>query len=608
MNRKFPRQAHCLSMAVVVLLAAGLASPAARAGAPQNNSKNKSSPAPAKSTARPSAPSGGSTSGAGAHPGMAPGVSHGPTTSGPAHTGPTTGNPARTGPTTSNPTRTGPNTSNPGGHPTTANTGGHPTATTGAGTPGHPGGNTAGRTATGHVAPAGSHTSATRNGAVTRRPDGRVSDVHDARRGMDIHHSLNGSRHVEVMRGDHSRVYAERGRPGFIERRYNYRGHDFARRSYYWHGHEYNRYYRGYYYHGVFVNAYAPGYYFAPAFYGWAYNPWVTPVAFAWGFAAAPWYGFYGFYFTPYPVYPGPAFWLTDYIISSDLQAEYAAQQEANLQAQAAPPPGGPPVLTPEIKAEIADEVKAQIALENAEAQQNAQSQDIDPASSGIARILGDGRQHVFVVASSLDVVNANGAECALSDGDVLQFAGPPLPENTQEVQLIVLASKGGNECARTSSVTVGMNDVQEMQNHMRETIDQGLQELQAKQGQGGLPPAPASAMAPPVQTAFAQNAPPPEPNGVADVNQQLAQADQADQEAAQSAPPAGMPASMDAGAAPPPPPPPATVNIALGQSIDQVKAQLGPPLTIIDLGPKKIYKYKDMKITFKDGKVSNVE
>ena len=36
--------------------------------------------------------------------------------------------------------------------------------------------------------------------------------------------------------------------------------------------------------------------------------------------------------------------------------------------------------------------------------------------------------------------------------------------------------------------------------------------------------------------------------------------------------------------------------------------ASLGAPITVIDLGPKKVYKYKDMKITFKDGKVSDVE
>ena len=330
---------------------------------------------------------------------------------------------------------------------------------------------------------------------------------------------------------------------------------------------------------------YAPGYYYPPAFYGWAYNPWYTPVAYPWGWAGTPWFGFYGAYFTPYPVYAGPAFWLTDYLISQELQAAYAAQEAANAQA-AAEAASGQPLLTPAVKAEIADEVKAEIALENSEAQQNSQGGDADPGSSGIARMLGDGRSHVFVAGTALDVVDANGAECALSDGDVLQFSPPAPTADQTDVNLVVLASKGGNECQRAATVTVAVSDLQEMQNHMRETIDQGMQELQAKQGQDGLPAAPASAKAPPVETAFAQNAPPPDPNGATEINQELTQADQADQQAAQDAPAAGADAN---GAAPPAPAAPAqTVNIALGQSIDQVTTALGQPLTVINLGPKK--------------------
>ena len=177
------------------------------------------------------------------------------------------------------------------------------------------------------------------------------------------------------------------------------------------------------------------------------------------------------------------------------------------------------------------------------------------------------------------------------------------------------MASKGGLECPRSTTVTVAVTDLQEMQNHMRETIDQGLQELQSKQGTGGLPAAPPSAKAPPVQTAFAQAAPPPDPNGEADINQQLTAADQAEKEASQDAGAgAAAPQNPDAApaqaAAPAPiaPPPQATVNIAVGQSIADVTGAMGPPLTIVDLGPKKIYKYKDMKITFRNGKVVDVQ
>lgn len=60
---------------------------------------------------------------------------------------------------------------------------------------------------------------------------------------------------------------------------------------------------------------------------------------------------------------------------------------------------------------------------------------------------------------------------------------------------------------------------------------------------------------------------------------------------------------------APPPPPadaPPPTVS--LGETKDQIIAGFGQPVKKVDLGAKQIYYYKDMKITFMNGKVSNVE
>ncbi|HTB97014.1 MAG TPA: hypothetical protein VK716_08385 [Terracidiphilus sp.] len=607
MALNFPRR--MTGFGASALLIAGLA-----AGLGLTNvaaeSKKTSAPAPkAAPAAKPASRPAGGTGGA----------AHGATTGGTTSHGPT----ANGGGTSHGPTANGAHT--------TTSTGAHPTTAGGAGARGTTAGgaHTTGpaRTATGHIAPAGSHTVSTRNGAVTRRPDGRISDVHDARRGMDVHHGLNGGRRVSVERADHSRIVAERGRRGYIERRYGWHGHDYARRSYYWHGHEYNRYYRGYYYHGAYVNVYAPGYYYAPAFYGWAYNPWAVPVAYgAWGWAGNPWYGYYGFYFNPYPVYAGPAFWLTDYLIAAQLQAAYAAGAAsagaaaalgpdpnngtpvlvASLAPIAAPASGGAPALTPAIKQMISDEVKGQIALENAEAQQNSQGQDADPASSGIERLMSDGKSHVFVAGDSLDVTDANGAECALSDGDVLQLSGPPAADAT-DATLTVLASKGTKECSVSSTVTVAVTDLQEMQNHMRETIDQGMQELQSKQGQGGLPAAPASAKAAPTETGFSKDAPPAEQNGEADVNAQLTEADKAEQEAAASAPAGGADSETPAAAAAAPAPT-ATVDIALGQTIDQVTSSMGQPIAIVNLGTKKIYKYKDMKITFKDGKVSDVE
>jgi hypothetical protein len=48
--------------------------------------------------------------------------------------------------------------------------------------------------------------------------------------------------------------------------------------------------------------------------------------------------------------------------------------------------------------------------------------------------------------------------------------------------------------------------------------------------------------------------------------------------------------------------------TIEIGQTTDQVVAAMGPPGTIVKLGTKEIYVYKDLKVTFLNGRVSEVE
>lgn len=77
---------------------------------------------------------------------------------------------------------------------------------------------------------------------------------------------------------------------------------------------------------------------------------------------------------------------------------------------------------------------------------------------------------------------------------------------------------------------------------------------------------------------------------------------------AAASAPPK----TVEAPPAPIPPPLPPTdaptQTISLGQTTDQVVGILGQPQKVIKLSSKQIYVYKDMKITFVEGKVSDVQ
>ena len=579
----------------------------------------KSAPAPAAHAAAPAAHAAAPASHAPAAGGAAghsttTTTSHGPTTSSP-HGATTTSHGATTtshGATTSSPHATGATTSKPGGSAgtpgksTTTTAGGSKGATTGAGGKTGAAGGAAGHTTTaggaggskggaaagashgwaGGKPPAGAKTVTAKNGAqVTKRADGKTASLHDAKRGMDVHHGLNGNRRVSAERADHSRVVVDgRGR-GYVQHPYRYHGREYAARSYYYGGRYYNRYYGNYYYHGVYLNPYYPGAYFAPAYYGWAYNPWVAPVPYAWGWGGNPWYGYYGAYFTPYPVYPSAAFWLTDYIVAQSLQAAYVAQAAAL---------SNPAPMTPDVKQLVADEVKRQLALENSEASNAAKNVDPDPASSSIQRLLTDGTQHVFVAGVDLDVVDSAGSECAVSEGDALQLNGQTAPDATA-VNLVVLASKGGKECPKGDLVSISLQDVQDMQNHMRETIGQGMQELQAKSGTGGLPAAPAAAKAAPVKSAMAAEAPPPDTNVQAELAQESKEADQAEKEAGET------PAPIAAPAAPP-------AEIALGQTVDQVEAALGQPKTKVNAGPKKIYVYDNMKITFKDGKVSDIQ
>jgi hypothetical protein len=554
---------------------------AVRAGSPPKTSAPARVTVPSKpagGAAKPSSAARGGTAG-----GAAAGAAKGPTTSNP---GPTTANPGRAA----------------AASPATAGRAGITTATAGRRAP-----SAAARTSEGGGrapnVPTGSRTIHTADGKDVRtRPNGQRSDLHDANRGMDVHRGLNGDRRVSVERPDHSRIVAERGGRGYVQHPYMFRGHEFAHRTYYFHGRAYDRFYRRYPYRGAYLEVYSPFVYYPVGFYGWVYNPWLAPVPYAWGWAGNPWYGYYGTYFAPEPVYPNASMWLTDYMVSNELQNAYQARTDAQQPLGVPPPAGGPVALSPEVKQSVAEEVRRQLALENSEAQANAQSQEPDPQSSGIARMLTDGSSHVFVVGRDLDLLNASGQECAVSPGDVLQLQAPPAP-NAPDANLVVLASKGSNECSKASTVSVTMNDLQDMQNQMRETIDQGLGDLQSRQGKGGLPVAPPSARVAPVKAVFADGAPPPDPTAAAQIGEEAKEADKAEQEIAQvsTVDPAVPPPTAASPSAPPP-------EVSLGQTMDQVSAALGSPARIVDLGPKKIYVYKDMKVTFSAGKVSDIQ
>lgn len=48
--------------------------------------------------------------------------------------------------------------------------------------------------------------------------------------------------------------------------------------------------------------------------------------------------------------------------------------------------------------------------------------------------------------------------------------------------------------------------------------------------------------------------------------------------------------------------------TIQMGMTMDQVQGSLGQPSKVVNLGPKQIYVYKDLKVTFLNGKVVDVQ
>lgn len=434
------------------------------------------------------------------------------------------------------------------------------------------------------------HTVRLANGGMVRRSEtGRVLEVRTPH-GAVIQHMPSGARRVEMVRpGGQVVVATSRGR-GYVQRPLVYSNRTFVQRTYVSGGRTYVNVYRPMSYHGVMFNVYTPVRFYRPAFYAWGYRPWARPVVFSWGWMGAPWYGYYRGYFMPYPTYASPVFWLTDFLISATLQAAYEDRMAAAAAAQYSYPPSAQPVLTPEVKQLIADEVRRQMEMDSAQAPGANSAAAYSGGANAPPPIFADNARHVFVASHSL-LVASGAQQCALGDGDVIQTLGPP-PMNSPTADAVVLAAQP-QDCRRGAVVAVQLQDLQEMQNQMQETVDRGLADLQANGGQGRLP-APPPADLGTVDSPLASQIR-PDSNVAAELNQASQEADQEEQAVVNQS------ANIEAGSAGP-------VTIALGQTIDQVTAIQGAPQKVVDLGARKIYVYPDMKITFVDGKVTDVQ
>jgi hypothetical protein len=239
-------------------------------------------------------------------------------------------------------------------------------------------------------------------------------------------------------------------------------------------------------------------------------------------------------------VYASPAFWLTDYLIAANLQAAYAAQAEVAAGGEGASNQGGGSdqqsqgtngggggstqvAMTPEVKQAIADEVKAQLAAQQAQAQSGGSGggQAPAPASNGEVPPALDPARRTFVVDSDLSVVS-NGQECGLTAGDVITRL-TDTPDADNMVNASVSASKK-SDCGSGQTVAVKVDDLQEMQNHFAEQLSTGLGELAKKQGTSGMPKSPDTKT-----TASDVPPPPPDTSAAKTLQDQQQAADQTD-------------------------------------------------------------------------------
>jgi hypothetical protein len=415
---------------------------------------------------------------------------------------------------------------------------------------------------------------------VHRDAGGQVRQVHLSN-GATVFHPPNAPRRVEVLRPGGTMVVAGAPGHGYVQRSVVINNTTIIKRTYIYNGVPQAVIYRPRVFNGITLAVYTPMRYYRPTFYAYAYNPWARPVAYTWGWGGSPWYGYYGGYFTPYPIYASPSLWLTDFFIAATLESAYQERMAARSAGGVYQDGGQSPPMTPDVKQAIADEVRRQIDLER------AQGQNAGAGGGQGVNIFADNAPHVFVAHSTL-FVNGNVGECAISEGDVLQMNGPP-PMNSPVADVVVLASRR-MDCRRGSRIAVQLQDLQEMHNQMVATIDRGMGDLQAKQGQGGLPQLPQGSSGT-IDTPYVQAQ--PDANVASELTSVSQEADRAEQQAV------GQAGDTPSGPTP---------TLTLGLSVDQVRAIQGEPQKIVDMGPKQIYVYKDLKITFSDGKVVDIQ
>ncbi|HKP38047.1 MAG TPA: hypothetical protein VJT71_14415 [Pyrinomonadaceae bacterium] len=265
------------------------------------------------------------------------------------------------------------------------------------------------------------------------------------------------------------------------------------------------------------------------------------PFRYSWGWHNEPWFRCHAHYWAPYPVYPAPCFWITDWLVAGYVADRYAAaasaeqtREEVRLareeaekariaaeqardsaeiaeakaaqaaaearaeraearaakaeleEAKAKEFAGKPnPKATP-IDKETKDALKDQIEQVIAEKKQYAElaGKGTDPVLPDVTASLGNPK-HIFPVSKTISVIRAQDSSSAgvLTAGDLLR-AEPgqekliaEANENTP-ITMRVITSKGDDDSVPAGTlVAIPLKELQEFDNEFRAKIDVGLTE-----------------------------------------------------------------------------------------------------------------------------------
>ena len=367
---------------------------------------------------------------------------------------------------------------------------------------------------------------------------GRPSQISKVGQGSRtvIQRGAGGQRRVETTRtvkGGVERVVNYGGNRGYVQRPMAGRP-GYVQRTVMMGGRSYGAVYRSYAYHGVFLCSPIPAVVFAPAYYGWLLTPWAAPVYYTpayWGWAGQPWYGYYGVAFAPYPVYAAPDQWLTDYIIAANLQQAYADQQAAAGDDNSA---SAPQPITDEEKSYIDQDLKDELAREQQAAPSYASTrgdETANPPAPTATEVPEALKNRIFqVYAAPVEAKLKTGTTCNLAEGDMLLRKGnAPNADNTVDVVVKHSHADASHPdlCMPQAEAGVQLADLQEMYNHQQELLAQGEQQQAKLMGKKhGTPKGPK-----PEPTEVAAGKVDPDGEAVAELKQQMKDADQTEQE-----------------------------------------------------------------------------